>query len=236
MDDINLQGLTGFKNVKKLARSPFSNNLKHFVLETDPTPDYYARGNFPPNKRDRNMHYYMPIKNQLINFHELVLTQVAEINKKLGTDFHINPAIIMCNRRNYHSLRIRANDTERLEEMITELHKIGLEFLKDTKVAIYETTITYLRYTEFIELQENIYAENGNPFRYYFRVGKYYKINEYLEKMDIIKHNCDFHLFDSFFAYTLNKTGIVNFAGVYSENCDKNRFPELLQHINEQFA
>jgi hypothetical protein len=68
MEINNLEGLTRYLLKRTVAHSPLSNHLKKLVLETDPVPDYYARGNFPPNKRDRNMHLYSLLKTTWLIF------------------------------------------------------------------------------------------------------------------------------------------------------------------------
>ncbi len=49
MDKVELHGLISYRLKIKVVRSPLSTQLKCLVLKSNPTPDYYAKGNFPPN-------------------------------------------------------------------------------------------------------------------------------------------------------------------------------------------
>lgn len=55
--------MTCFRFEKKMDKSPLSSKNDCLLLESDPKPDYYAKGNFPPNQHDKSWYLYFPIKN-----------------------------------------------------------------------------------------------------------------------------------------------------------------------------
>lgn len=236
MEINNLEGLTRYLLKRTVAHSPLSNHLKKLVLETDPVPDYYARGNFPPNKRDRNMHLYIPVKNNLADFCEKVLLMGRILNKKYDYNFHINPSQMVFNNQQCSCLRIRNEDITKLKIIIDEFSKQNFAFFDNKKVEMYESSIFYMHYTQFKRLDEDIYQDIDTEFKYFFAVNEHIGLDELLKRIQVIKNNCDFHLFDAFSAYLFGKYKIQDFVGIYSENCDSTRFPEFKVQLNKSFS
>lgn len=235
MRNLDLQCLTRYNLKRNVARSPLSTQIKYLILETDPTPDYYARNNFPPNKRDRNMHLYIPIKHHINNFQEIVLTNICLLNKKHKTNFHVNPGHMIFQKKNYQCIRIKETDTNTLQIIIDEFKALGLSFFKDTKVKIFESSIFYNQYTEFLEIEDGVYQDKNNEFKFFFTISNHVELDEFLSKIKDIKNNCDYHLFDAFSSYMFVKDKMLCFAGIYSENCDKARFGELKENLEKSF-
>jgi len=235
MEKIDLHGLTSYHLKKEVARSPLSTQLKYLVLESDPTPDYYARGNFPPNKRNREMHLFMPMKNNIIDFQEKVLIQTCILNNNNKTKLHINPGIMLYKKNEYQCLRIKETDLENLQLIADEFSKLGFVFFKDTKVNVYESSIFYKKYTEFVKLDEGIYQDKENEFRFFFSISEYVELDDFTNRINTIKNNCNYHMFDSFSSYLFYKDNMSNFVGIYSEDCDKERFGELGKYLEELF-
>ena len=119
--------------------------------------------------------------------------------------------------------------------MIDEFKILGFSFLKDSKVDIYESSIFYNQYTEFLEIENGVFQDKNNEFKYFFTISTHVELNEFLNKMQNIKNNCNYHLFDAFSAYMFAKDKMLCFVGIYSENCDKSRFPELKQYLEKSF-
>jgi len=235
MNNLDLHCLTRYNLKRNVARSPLSTQLKNLVLETDPTPDYYARNNFPPNKRDRNMHLYIPVKQHVNNFQEIVLTNICLLNKKYETNFYVNPGHMIFQKNNYQCIRIKETTAETLQIIIDEFKKLGFSFFKDTKVKIFESSIFYNQYTEFLEIEDGVYQDKGNESKYFFTISNHVDLDEFLSRIKNIKNNCNYHLFDAFSAYMFVKDSMQCFAGICSENCDKARFGELKQHLENSF-
>ena len=235
MKDVDINGFTCYNFKKEVARSPLSSDLKCLVLETDPTPDYYAKGNFPPNKRDADMHLFLPIRNQINCFQDIVLRKTCCLSEEHNTDLHVTPGQMIWKNENRQCIRIRGSEKSFLPQIIKELQKMGIEFMKDITVNMYESTIFYKKYTEYVNIEEDVYQDKNNPFRYFFVITNHIELDTFLKRMNTIKNNCDFHMFDSFLTYTFIKDKVQDFIGVYSEHCDKNRFGDLKTQIKEEF-
>ncbi len=61
MKDTIIGGMTCFRFEKKMDKSPLSSKNGCLILESDPNPDYYAKGNFPPNKHDKSWHLFQTL-------------------------------------------------------------------------------------------------------------------------------------------------------------------------------
>ncbi len=235
MNEAELHGLTCYNFIKEVARSPLSSEIKYLVLESDPTPDYYTRSNFPPNKRDAEMHLYLPIKKQVNCFQDIVLRETCCFNEEYKSDIHVTPGQMIFQNENLQAIRIRGSEMNYLPMLIEDLQKLGIEFMKDTKVKQYKSTIFYKKFTEFVKIEEDVYQDKDNVFRYFFAINCHIELDTFLKGMKTIKNNCDFHLFDSFLSFMFIKNKVQDFIGVYSEHCDKNRFGDLKQQIKEVF-
>ncbi len=235
MKTAELNGLTCYNFKKEVAHSPLSSELKCLILESDPTPDYYALNNFPPNKRDSEMHLFLPIKKSLNCFQDIVLRKTCCLNETFATDLHVTPGQLIFRNENHQCIRVRASETKHLKAVKDELEKIGIEFMSDTKINQYETTIFYKKYTEFVKIEENVYQDKANANRYFFPISNHIELNEFLEGIKTIKNNCDYHRFDSFLSFIFIKEKVQDFIGIYSEHCDKTRFGELKEQIKKIF-
>ena len=103
------------------------------------------------------------------------------------------------------------------------------------KVEIYESSVFYNQYTEFLMIEDGVYQDKDNESKFFFSISNHLSLDNFLNKMNEIKNNCNFHLFDSFSSYMFVKNKMLCFAGIYSENCDKDRFSELKGHLEEVF-
>ncbi len=235
MKEAELNSLTCYNFKKEVARSPLSSKFKCLVLETDPTPDYYAKSSFPPNKRDPDMHLFLPIKNPINCFQDIVLRKTCCLSEKYKSDIHVTPGQMIWKNENHQCIRVRGSETKHLPLVIEELEKLGVKFMNDSKTDQYESTIFYKKYTEFVELVEDVYQDKNNAFRYFFAISNHIDLDEFLKGMETIKNNCNFHMFDSCLSFIFIKDKVQDFIGVYSEHCDKNRFEDIKQHIKEVF-
>lgn len=230
-----LHGFTCYNFKKELARSPLSSEHKCLILESDPTPDYYAKGNFPPNKRDAEMHLYIPVKKNVNCFQDIIFRETCCFNEKHKADIHVTPGQIIFENENHQVVRIRGGEMKYITILLKDLKNLGLEFMKDEKVKQYESVIFFKKYTEFNELAEGVYQDKSRPFRYFFAIEKHIDLNTFLKGMKKIKNSCDFHMFDTFLSFTFVKNRVQDFVGIYSEHCDVNRFDELKNNISKEF-
>lgn len=230
-----LHGFTCYNFKKVVARSPLSTANNCLILESNARPDYYAKKNFPPNKRDDEMHLYIPIRKSMNCFQDIIFRETCCFNKKYNTDVHITPGQMTYENKSRQVVRIRASEKEQIPNIIKDLKTLEIDFLKDTKVSEYESVIFFKKYTEFKELEDGVYQDVSRPFRYFFTINKKVDLETFIKGVKTIKNNCDFHMFDTFLAFTFVKDRVQDFIGISSEHCDINRFSELESNIKKVF-
>lgn len=53
--------------------------------------------------------------------------------------------------------------------------------------------------------------------------------------MKSIKNNTKFHMFEAFFAQLYYQNSILDFAGIFSNNCQLNKFEEFKKEIDIRY-
>ena len=235
MKSIAFEGLTCFTQKLTIGRSPLSDQIKGLILESDPNPGYYAKGDFPPNKHLNDWHLFLPIKNQVNCFQDLILRHACQLSEKYNETLRVFPGQLTVHNTDYPCIRINTQEIEHLPSIVAEIKQMGLRLLHDKKTPAYQSRVFFKKFTEFVQLEEDVYQDSDNPNRYFFPIEGYLDFDRFLEGMSRIKFSCDFHLFDSFLASLFKKNKVKDFVGIYSEHCDTNRFPELKQHLKNTF-
>ncbi len=122
---------------------------------------------------------------------------------------------------------------EHLPMVIDRLKSVGINFVKDRKVEPYISTIQFKRYIEFKQIGDGIYQDNHNDKRFFISLPKLIEFDKFLRIIQDIKQNCNFNLFDSFLTSLYYKDQILDFAGIYSHDCDKKRLPEFKKDLEK---
>ncbi len=236
MKSIDLYGTTCYNFEDKLGKSSYSGISDILILESDPNPNYYSRSNFPPNKHQKSWRLYLLVKKSINCFQDKILRQSYIINEKLGLDIDILPGHIAFEHKEIQCIRINTHDVSVLDSIINELKKTGIEFIKNKKVKDFETTIFFKQYTEFVEMQEGVYRNSKVDGMYFFEIDKLIEWDIFLEGVEKIKNNCNYHLFDSFLSFNIAKGKATDYVGIYSKHCEEERFSELKENIHKVFS
>ena len=237
MDKIALSGFTCFTVKLEVFRSALSNDLNCLLLESNKEAAYYGKRNFPPtNTKGKDRHLYLLVKNTINCFQDMLLRYSARISEQLNIELHVSPGQMTFQKKDYQAVRINTAHTDYLPTLIADLKKIGILFMSDhKKLEHYESVVYFKKYIEFVELQEGVYQDSVTKGRYFFQIPRALEFEEFEQKIDMIKNNCDFHLFDSFLNHLFVKGKVLDFIGIYSEHCDENRFEEFKKHLCEIF-
>ncbi len=236
MKSIDIYGTTCYNFEDKLGRSSYSGLSNILILESDPNPNYYSWSNFPPNKHQKSWRLYLLIKKSINCFQDRILRQSYTINKNLNMDIDILPGQIIFENIETQCIRINTNDASTLESIINELKNTGIEFIKDKKVKEFETVIFFKKYTELVEMQEGVYKDSKAEGMYFFEIDKLIDWDIFIKGVKKIKNSCDFHLFDAFLSFNIAKGKAVDYIGIYSKHCEKERFSELKENIKKVFS
>lgn len=236
MNDIAFSGLTCFTVKLSITKSELSNSLDCMVLESNQTTGYYAKHNFPPNKKAKDHHLFLLVKNNVNCFQDIVLRHTTRIEKKSGTKLHISPGQMVFQKKDYQVIRISALHTESLPQIIADFKSIGINFIKTVaKVSPYESVIFFKKFIAFKEIEEGVYQDNSTPNRFFFKINKPLEFDEFDAKIEMIKRNCNFHLFDAFLNHLFIDGTVQDFVGIYSAHCEQERFGELKEHLHKLF-
>ena len=231
-----IDGLTCYLVELFVARSPLSGINGNLILESDPTPDYYAKGNFPPNKEHvSDRHLYLPVKKNVNCFQDVIYRKACQLTKKIDSVLSIYPGQMTFQNKEHQCIRININNDINLPELITEFSNLGVRFYSDKHVLTYSSLIYYKKYTDFDLIEEGVYNDKNNKNRYFFEIPRQINFDEFKEGIQNIKNNCDYHLFDSFVVSLFYKNEVKEFIGIYSLHCDEKRFGELKKQINSIF-
>ncbi|MCK5537760.1 MAG: hypothetical protein KAI79_13115 [Bacteroidales bacterium] len=237
MSKIAFSGLTCFTVKTKMSRSKIVKDFPYLLLESNQSPCYYAKNNFPPTEITTNDHHlFLLVKNNVNCFQDIVLRHAAYINEKFGKNFHISPGQVLFRNHNYQAIRVNTADTKYLPQLVEESEKLGIKLLKKKKkIAPFDSIVFFKKYIEFVELGDGIYQDNHTKGRYFFRVPRVLEFDEFEQKIDKIKNNCDFHLFDSFLNHLFIGGKVQDFVGIYSEHCNEDRFEEFKKNLATLF-
>ena len=236
MNGQEFSGLTCYTVKINVARASISDKHKYLILESDPTPGYYSKNNFPVNKHVKDWHFFIPIKKQVICFQDVVLRNAPIINKKLKSNLRIYPGQILMNNENHASIRVNTDNPDNLPLLIDELIEMGFKLFSDRKTPEYESVIYFKKYTSFLKIEEGVFQDKNSSNRFFFRIPTQINFDDFLAGMEKIKNNCNYHLFDSFLSSIYIENSTQDFIGIYSEHCDKNRFGELKKEIVKVFS
>jgi len=235
MKTINFEGLTCFTVKVSLHHSDLSGGVKSLILESGADPDYYAQHHFPPNKSTDARHLYLPIKNSISCFQDVVIRAIVRIREKMGHGLDVFPGQIVYENKTMQCIHIQLKEEKRLKTIIEELQNRDIVFFSDKKVKAYESVAYYKKHTRFTRLQDGVYQDADNEDKFFFEIPHHIDFERFLKGMEQIKTDCNFHLFDSFLSHYFIKDTVKDFIGVYSSHCDQSRFAELKDNIKSIF-
>ena len=236
MKNIDVYGTICYNFESKLGKSSYSGLSNILILESDSNPNYYSRSNFPPSKNQKSWRLYLLVKKSVNCFQDKILRQSFIINEKLNIDIDILPGHIVFDHNETQCIRICTKDTSKLDRIINELKKTGIEFIKDKKVNDFDTKVYFKKYTELVEMQKEVYCDSKINGMYFFEIGKLIEWDVFIEGVQKIKNNCNFHLFDAFLSFNIAKGKATDYIGIYSEHCEEERFSELKENIQRVFS
>ncbi len=237
MENTALEGLVSISTKLNVARSPYSKELKYLILETDPTPGYYSKGNFPENKkRVLDHHFYLVAKNPVNCFQDVILRYSAELNARSELSVHVFPGQMTFLNKDFQCIRIRTSDIDKMPELINDLKTHGISFLKDRKVNPFVSSIQYKYYIEFEEIHEGIYKNRLKSNRFFIRMPGFIDFDTFSNIIQKVKDNCNFHLFDASHTSIYYRNSVIDFVRIYSRHCDENRLPEFKEKLEQEYS
>jgi len=232
----HMEGMTCFSVELTMGRSPLSDQSHHLILESNPTPDYYAKGNFPPNREQSGYHHlFLPIKKSIPCFQDEVYRKACRLLSKFGEGVNIYPGQMTFQNESHPCIRVNLSGTHNVPEILDEFSKMDLHFYPSKSVETYTSFVYYKRYTGFTELEEGVYQDDTTPGRYFFRIEGNIDFKQFQKGIQKIKNNCNYHLFDSFLASLFYRNTVIDFIGIYSEHCDNSRLSEFKKEIQQLF-
>ncbi len=236
MNNKEFNGLTCFTENVEITYSSLSNKLGVLILQSDANPDYYARQNFPPSKESgKDRYLYLVAKKQISCFQDIILRYTDQLAKETKEELNIFPGQMSFQNEAHLCVRINSENTEHLPKLIEKLQSLDIQLFNNKSIKPYTSLVFYKKFIEFDQIEEGVYGEKNNKNRFFFVLNKQLEFEELSAGIQNIKSNCDFHLFDTFLSSIYLNSSIIDFIGIYSDHCDKNRFGELKENINKIF-
>lgn len=236
METKNIEGLVCFTLELSVETSKLSKEMGVLILESDSTPNYYVKNNFPPAPEHlKEKHFFLPIKNTINCFQDLVYRKANILKEKYNSNFEIFPGQLVYQNIEKQGVRITINSVDELQEIISEFKEIGLDFFPHKNVNSYTSLITYKKYVNFQYIEDGVYQDANNPNRFFFETSKQIEFKDFQDGITKIKHSCNYHTFDSFLAFLIHNNTMNDYIGIYSLHCDKSRFKDLKVQIKNIF-
>jgi hypothetical protein len=237
MKETAFEGLACISTKLEVARFPHSKEFKYLILESDPKPGYYSKGNFPENKEHVfDHHLYLVVKKPVACFHELVLRYFASLKAEPAIEAHIFPGQMTFQNENHQCIRLRTSDLNALYKIIKDLKANGIDFIKDRNVNPFVSFIQFKNYIQFKKIENGIYQNMTNPYIYFIEVPGFIKFDTFSRIIQQIKDNCDFYLLDASHAYLYYRDSVLDFVRIYSRHCDEKRLPEFKEKLEHEYS
>jgi len=232
MENIAYRGTACITRKYMLTRLNFDDDFKYLILNSGNAQGYYSRGNFlHDQKKSKDFHLFLVVKKNVFCFQDIIYRENLKISRDFKCNLHMNPAHIKYENKPAAAIRIRPIDIEHIDAIIESLSEQGIEFVKNKKVDPFETVTFYKKYIEFKELQEGVYQDNSVNARYFIKIPGLVSYDEFVKIMNSIKHTTKFKMFDHFLTQLYYNNKIIDFAGIYSKNCQLDKFEEFKQEL-----
>lgn len=236
MKKFEFEGLSCFTVKLKLGRSPLSDSQQCLILESDPNPGYYGLHDFPPNKKHVNdWHLFIPLKHHFSCFQEVIIRNAHFLRDRFNLDIRVSPGQISLHNETHHCIRVNPENIEHLALLNEEIKELGISLMNDQKIEPYESFVSYNKYVEFMQIQEEVFQDSVNHHRYYFQVPIHLTFDKLLDGMEQIKNSYDFNVFEYFQLFIFRKDSVQDFIGIYSKHFDDSRLIEMKERINQTF-
>ncbi len=224
----------------KVEVAPYPSTHKHeiLVLESNPEPGYFSRGDFPQNLvKASDHHLYLLVKKPVSCFQEIVMKHSYYVKNKLNLNLHISPGQMTFQNKVYPCIRIRTTELEQLQPFIEDVKNLEIEFLHHKLFHKIEPYISFIQYKKFIEyepIDEGIYRDVNDNNRHFVAIPGEIEFDAFEKIIETIKNNCDFNMFNSSLVYLPQKDNVAHFAAIYSKHCDEKRLPEFRDFIKKE--
>ena len=236
MDDIKFSGLTCITRNFKLERLNCETSFKYLILHSGHENSYYSRGNFLHDKKHaEDFHLFLVIKKGSSCFQDVVIKEALELSKEFKYELHLSPGQMNFENKPTLAIRFRPNEINHIDKIVKALSEKDIKFVKDKKTAPFTTTAFYKRYIEYKQIKDGVFQDNTVDSRYFIKMPESLSYDEFQEMMQGVKNTCKFKMFDYFLAQLYHQNKIIDFAGVYSNNCQLDMLEEfkgeILTHI-----
>lgn len=236
MSDLAYTGLACISRNYNLSKINFDDNFKYLLLHSGNASGYYSRGNFlHDQKKSKDFHLFLVVKKSPVCFQDLVIRESIKLSRDLDCDISLSPGQINFENKPTLMVRFRANNIEHVNAVVKALENQNIELVKDKKTEKYETLAFYKKYIEFKEIQEDVYQDNEVSARYFIKIPGLVSYDEFQKIINNIKNTSKYHMFDAFLVQLYYKNKMIDFAGIYSKNCNIDKFGDLKTEIIKQY-
>ncbi|MBN2663814.1 MAG: hypothetical protein JXR68_09215, partial [Bacteroidales bacterium] len=236
MDKIALSGLTCITRNYELSRLELDKDFKYLILNSGQAKGYYSRGNFlHDQKKSSDFHLFLIVKKSPACFQDIVIRESLILSRDLKCDIHLGPGQITFENKPTLMVRFKASDASHIDKVVETLNNKGVEFVKNKNIDDFNTIAFYKKYIEYKQIYTDIYQDNTVKSRYFIKIPGLVSFDEFCKIMKSIKNNTKFHMFEAFFAQLYYHNSMLDFAGIYSKNCQLDKFEEFKKEIEIRY-
>jgi len=240
MNNNIISGFACFSLKVEVAAFPSTHKHELLILESNPEPGYFSKGDFPQNlARNSDHHLYLLLKKPVSCFQEIIMKHACYVKNKLHLRLHVAPGQMTFQNEVYPCVRIRTTEMDQLSAFLNDLKKLNIKFLHHKRfqnIKPYESLIQFKKYIEFKPTDEGIYADVNDKNRHFVELPENIDFDEFETLIGNVKNNCDFNMFNASLVYLLQKERILNMVAIYSKHCDESRLPEFRDYIKKEMT
>ena len=216
--------VTKKENLASVASETHSNKL---ILESNiPYPGYH--GLTVPDDLEPDSLFAIT---KIMHNDERIIRAIQAVKANSSHTFDAAPGTVQFQNNAANFIRFKFLPYEHVGEILENFEKNGIEFLKQKKVAPYETLIRVRKFFSMKEATPGIFQDLGDKFTFYIEIPANLRWNSFERITMSIKHNLIDRTFDAAQTSVFAKEGMIDFVRIYDRNCCQGK----LLHIKEKY-
>ncbi len=221
-----IDGLACIRRMEKLGSYVSANNLKEFVLESNPGVSYYCKIDSPLAKTKDNI--YLLIKPYKNCNQDKILHLTENIKKCMNLEFAVYPGQLKVQNVLQSCLKVNVQNKNNIPDIINAFKNEGAEFLKSKKIEAYTTLVNTKECISIKEIDNFVFQDKGNKDIHYLEIPYQLEWSEFKEIETHIKNTFGYKDFDTSLVSIFIENQFREFIRIYvNGGCTCESFHEL---------
>ncbi len=224
---------------QKLEVAPYTEkDFRHIlILESDPSQGYFFGGALPEKAARGDHHLYLIVRQPIPCFQDKVIRYAHEITQRLGRSLHISPGQMTFENQTHSCIRVRMNEWQALDEFIDDMEILGIEFYCKRRfktIKPYKSLVQFKKYIALEKLQEKVFRSLYDKHVHFVEITTDINYDVFENMVEDIKNNCSLNMFNTSLVYLHQLDKTLNFAAIYSQECNEERLPLLSEFLEKE--